>query len=46
MSTEKDMNREEIYNQVIQEYSHLQYEFEGDKLQDEINKIIDNKLNK
>ena len=39
-------DREEIYNQVIQEYSHLQYEFEGDKLQDEINKIIDNKLNK
>ena len=40
------VDREEIYNQVIQEYSHLQYEFEGDKLQDEINKIIDNKLNK
>ena len=36
------MNREELYNQIIQEYSHLQYEFEGDELQDEINKIIDN----
>tara|TARA_R100001530_G_scaffold1848_2_gene3150 strand:- start:361 stop:651 length:291 start_codon:yes stop_codon:yes gene_type:complete len=35
-------NREEIYNQVIQEYSHLQNEFEGDELQDKINEIVEN----
>ncbi len=35
------MNREELYNEVIQEYSHLQYELEGDELQDKINDIID-----
>lgn len=36
------MDREEIYNEVIQEYSELQYKYDGDRLQDEINKIIDN----
>lgn len=35
------MDREEIYNEVIQEYSHLQYEYEGDELQDKINEIVD-----
>ncbi len=34
-------NREEIYNEVIQTHSELQYKYEGDKLQDEINKIVD-----
>ncbi len=34
-------NREEIYNEVIQNHSELQYKYEGDKLQDEINKIVD-----
>ena len=38
------MNREELYNEVIQEYSHLQYELEGDELQDKINDIIDENL--
>ena len=35
------MDREEIYNEVIQDYSHLQYEYEGDELQDKINEIVD-----
>ena len=34
-------DREEIYNEVIQDYSELQYKYESDKLQDEINKIVD-----
>jgi len=34
-------NREEIYNEVIQTHSELQYKYEGDKLQNEINKIVD-----
>ncbi len=34
-------DREEIYNEVIQDYSELQYKYEGDELQDEINKIVD-----
>jgi hypothetical protein len=34
-------NREEIYNEVIQNHSELQHKYEGDKLQDEINKIVD-----
>ena len=34
-------NRDDIYNEVIQDYSHLQYEFEGDELQDKINEIVD-----
>ena len=38
------MTREEIYNEVIQDYSHLQYELEGDELQDKINEIIDDTL--
>jgi len=35
------MDREDIYNEVIQNYSELQYKYKGDKLQDEINKIVD-----
>ncbi len=35
------MNREDIYNEVIQDYSHLQYKYEGDELQDKINEIVD-----
>ncbi len=38
------MTRDELYNEVIQDYSHLQYELEGDKLQDKINEIIDDIL--
>ena len=38
------MTRDEIYNEVIQDYSHLQYELEGDKLQDKINEIVDDIL--
>ena len=34
-------DREEIYNEVIQNYSELQYKYEGDELQDKINEIID-----
>ncbi len=34
-------SREEIYNEVIQTHSELQYKYEGDKLQNEINKIVD-----
>ncbi len=33
--------RDEIYNEVIQDYSHLQYQLEGDELQDKINEIVD-----
>jgi|TARA_R110000824_G_scaffold224493_1_gene412136 hypothetical protein len=40
------MDREEIYNQVIQDYSHLQDEYEGDELQDKINEIVDKIINK
>ena len=38
------MTRDELYNEVIQDYSHLQYELEGDKLQDKINEIVDDIL--
>ena len=38
------MTRDEIYNEVIQDYSHLQYELEGDELQDKINEIIEDIL--
>ena len=38
------MTIDEIYNEVIQDYSHLQYELEGDKLQDKINEIVDDIL--
>jgi hypothetical protein len=34
-------DREEIYNEVIQNHSELQHKYEGDKLQNEINKIVD-----
>ena len=39
------MDRDDIYNEVIQDYSHLQYEYEGDELQDKINEIVDNIIN-
>ncbi len=35
------MTRDEIYNEVIQDYSDLQYEYKGDELQDKINEIVD-----
>ena len=35
------IDREEIYNEVIQEHSELQYKYKGDELQDKINEIID-----
>jgi len=34
-------DREEVYNEVIQEYSELQYKYQGDELQDKINEIVD-----
>ena len=37
--------REEIYNRVIQEHAYLLNDFEGDELQDEINKIVDDEFN-
>jgi hypothetical protein len=40
------MNSEVIYNEVIQDYSHLQYEYEGDELQDKINEIVDKIMSK
>ena len=36
--------REEIYNEVIQEYSDLQYHYSGDKLQDKIEEIVEERL--
>jgi len=38
------MNREDIYTEVIQDYSHLQYKYKGDELQDKINEIVDKVL--
>ena len=35
------IDREEIYNEVIQNYSELQYKYQGDELQDKINEIVD-----
>jgi len=44
------MNREdqieELYNQVIQEYSELQYEYSDDELQDVIMNIVYEELDK
>jgi len=34
-------NREEIYNEVIQNFSYLQYVYKGDELQDKVNEIVD-----
>jgi len=34
-------DREEIYNEVIQEHSELQYKYQDDELQDKINEIVD-----
>lgn len=36
-----NMNRNKIYNEVIQDHSHLQYKYEGDELQNKINEIVD-----
>ena len=35
---------DEVYNQVIQEYSHLEDEYEGDELQDKIMEIVDREV--
>jgi len=35
---------DEVYNQVIQEYSHLADEYEGDELQDKIMEIVAKKI--
>ena len=35
------MNRNKIYNEVIQDHSHLQYKYKGDELQNKINEIVD-----
>ena len=44
------MNREdqieELYNQVIQDYSELQYEYSDDELQDVIMNIVYEELDK
>ena len=37
--------REQIYSEVIQEYSYLKYYLEGNELKDKINKIVDNVIN-
>jgi predicted DsbA family dithiol-disulfide isomerase len=37
--------REEIYNRVIQEHAYLANIYEGDELQDEVNKIVDDEFN-
>ena len=36
--------REEIYNDIIQEESHLQYEYEGDELQDIIMDMVEERI--
>ena len=36
--------REEIYNQIIQEESHLQYEYEVDELQDIIMDMVEERI--
>ena len=44
--TDKELElREEIYNRVIQEHSDWLNDYEGDELQDEINKIVDDEFN-
>ena len=35
---------DEVYNQVIQEYSHLADEYEGDELQDKVMEIVDREV--
>ncbi len=35
---------DEVYNKVIQEYSHLADEYEGDELQDKIMDIVYEKV--
>lgn len=36
--------REEIYNEVIQEYSELQYKYTEDELQDKISEIVEDRI--
>ena len=36
--------REEIYNDIIQEHSELQYEYEGDELQDIISEMVEERM--
>lgn len=36
--------REEIYNEVIQDYSELQYKYTEDELQDKINEIVEDRI--
>ena len=44
--TDKELElREEIYNRVIQQHSDWLNDYEGDELQDEINKIVDDEFN-
>ena len=38
-------DREELYNEVIQDYDYLQDEYEGDELQDKIMEIVDSIMN-
>ncbi len=45
MNNEQQDLIDEIYNQVIQEYSHLADEYEGDELQDKIMDIVLDNLN-
>lgn len=37
--------REQIYSEVIKEYSYLKYYLEGNELKEKINKIVDNVIN-
>ena len=41
LNNQNMIDREEIYNEVIQNYSELQYKYQGDELQDKINEIVD-----
>ena len=36
--------REEIYNEVIQDYSELQYKYTEDELQDKISEIVEDRI--
>ncbi len=36
---------EEMYNEVIQEESHLQYKYSGDELHEKIMEIVEKRIN-
>lgn len=36
--------REEIYNEVIQDHSELQYKYTEDELQDKISEIVEDRI--